>query len=282
MRSVPAALLTHYESGATTMAWGLKVTRKDGTVYGWTSHDADIVVDGTNYMSGPGMDVASLVTSAGFSVDNTELIILENDIAITREEIIAGIWDGAAFELFRFNWASPQDGRDVLKVGNFGNVQPRRGSYTVELRGLRQRLQSTIGAITQPTCRWRLGDSRCGVDLAGSPQFTVTGTLTSVTSQYQIRDSARAEPADWFTGGVITMTSGENDGLSFKVKSHAADGSLVLDLPAVLTLQVGDTYSLVAGCTKRLAEDCVAKFNNAVNFGGEPHLPGIDRITALR
>jgi hypothetical protein len=95
-----------------------------------------------------------------------------------------------------------------------------------------------------------------------------------------VRDSARAEALDYFTAGVITFTSGLNNGLSFKIKSHLANGTMTLDIPAVAALAVGNTYSVVVGCTKRLAEDCRDKFDNVLNFGGEPHLPGIDQVTA--
>ena len=40
------------------------------------------------------------------------------------------------------------------------------------------------------------------------------------------------------------------------------------------TVAAGNTYSLVAGCTKRFTEDCGTKFNNKVNHRGYPHLPG--------
>ena len=73
---------------------------------------------------------------------------------------------------------------------------------------------------------------------------------------------------------------GDNRGLSFKVSAHAADGTLTLALPAVLSFQVGDAYSLVVGCLKRRDEDCVTKFSNAVNFYGEPDLPGSDAVLA--
>ncbi len=46
-------------------------------------------------------------------------------------------------------------------------------------------------------------------------------------------------------------------------------------------IQVGDTFDVIAGCRKRLTEDCKVKFNNVLNFQGEPHLPGIDRLTAM-
>lgn len=276
-RTIGAALLAHMQSGATTLAWGLKVTRVDGTVLGWTSHDRPAVIGAVTYSADLGLDVASLVSSAGFAVDNTEINILADDAVITRADIMAGVWDGAAFELFQYNWADLAQGRDVRKVGNFGNVRPVRGAYVAELRGLRQRLQASIGGITQATCRYRLGDARCTKALGA---FTFAGTLTHVTSQQVVRDSGRAQAAGYFTAGVITFTSGANDGLQFKVKAHAADGTFTLDLPAVAALAVGNTYSVVAGCTKRLAEDCRDKFNNVPNFGGEPHLPGIDQVTA--
>ena len=37
----------------------------------------------------------------------------------------------------------------------------------------------------------------------------------------------------------------------------------------------GDTFSVVAGCDKKFAT-CKAKFANALNFRGFPHLPGND------
>ena len=53
--------------------------------------------------------------------------------------------------------------------------------------------------------------------------------------------------------------------------------TLVLAMPAAV--QVGDTFSIVAGCRKRL-EDCRDKFDNVLNFRGEPHRPGVDALTA--
>jgi uncharacterized phage protein (TIGR02218 family) len=277
---VPINLLTHIRSGGTTLAWGMKITRTDGAVYGWTSHDRDAAVDGVMYMSGPGLDVASLVSTAGFEVDNTEATMLTDEAIITRSDVLAGRWDGAAFELFRYNWASPSDGRDIRKVGNLGNVQPKRGAFVVELRGLRQRLQETIGNITQPTCRNRLGDAKCGVDLTGSPNFSATGTLTSVTSGRVFRDSSRVEPADWFAEGEIRFDSGLNVNLRAKVTGYGADGTITLGLGMLYDLSSGDAYTMTAGCGKRLLDDCKAKFNNVLNFNGEPHLPGADAVTA--
>lgn len=281
MRTIPAPLLAHMQGATTTLAWALKLTRRDAQVFGFTSADRDVTLSAVLYRSAPGLDVSSLVSSAGFAVDNAELTVLTDDALITRADILAGRWDGAAFELARYNWASPGDGVDVRKRGTLGNLQPRRGAYVAELRGLRQALQQTVGAVVQPTCRYRLGSTAMpdGLCLKALGPFTHAGTLTGVTSQRVMTDSARAEAAEYFDEGLITWTGGLNTGLTSKVASFAA-GAFTLSLPLIHQVQVGDTYSAVAGCRKRLAEDCVAKFANGVNFGGEPHLPGQDALMA--
>ena len=40
----------------------------------------------------------------------------------------------------------------------------------------------------------------------------------------------------------------------------------------------GSRVEITQGCDKRFAT-CVARFSNAVNFRGEPHLPGNDLLT---
>lgn len=277
MRSIGASLLAHYQSGSTTLAWGLKITRTDAAVYGFTSHQRNVTISGTEYLAGPGLDVQSLVSSAGMAVDNTELTILADDVIFLVGDLLSGRWNNAAFELFRFNWADTSMGRDIIVAGTLGNVQPRRGAFTVELRGLQQYLQQAVGEVSTKTCRARLGDSRCTKDLAA---FTFTGTLTAVTTQQVFTDSSRGEAADYFAEGLLTWTGGENDGLTAKVKAFSFGGLFTLSVPAIGTVAIGDTYSVVAGCRKRLAEDCRDKFANAINFQGEPHRPTLDELTA--
>jgi uncharacterized phage protein (TIGR02218 family) len=280
VKSPPVNLAAHYLQGTTTLAHLLKITRTDGAVYAFTSADADVTISGASgnvtYLSAPGMDVSSIAISAGFAVDNLELTTLDDGTTFTRADVLTGKWRNAAFTLSRYNWQAPADGVDVLMAGTVGEVTINRTSVVAELRGLQQYLQQPIGSVSSKTCRARLGDALCTEALG---PWTVTGTLTSVTSQQVFTDSTRAEAADYFTEGLITFTSGACAGLSAKVKTHAAGGVLTLALPVILQLVAGDAYSLVAGCRKRLAEDCAAKFNNVINFQGEPHLPGVDALT---
>jgi uncharacterized phage protein (TIGR02218 family) len=276
MKTLPTNLAAHYQLGTTSLAHLLRITRLDGAVYAFTSADTDVTIAGVTYRAASGLDVSSIAITAGLAVDNLELTTLDDGTTFTRADVLTGKWRNAAFVLSRYNWQAPADGLDTLMAGTVGEVTINRTSVVAELRGLQQYLQQPVGSIISKTCRARLGDAMCTKALG---PFTFTGTLTSVQSQQVFTDSARAEAADYFTEGLMTFTSGVNAGLTVKVKAHAAGGVFTLSLPLLLAVAVGNTYSVVAGCRKRMVEDCAGKFNNVINFQGEPHLPGVDALT---
>lgn len=275
-KAIPAGLLSNYQSDSPTVAWAIKITRTDDEVYGWTSADRDATIDAVIYESAPGLSVASFASSAGLAVDNSELTVLADDTIITRADIIAGRWNNAAYLLFKYDWTDVSAGEEVISAGFLGELHPRSGAYVAELRALQQYLQQPVGAASTKTCRARLGDAMCMVDLGG---WTETGTITSVTSKQVFTDSSRTEADDYFGEGILTWTAGLNTGLSQKVKTYASD-TFTLSLPMIFDVQIGDTYSVIAGCRKRLDEDCAAKFSNELNFQGEPHRPTVDELTS--
>ena len=217
MKTLTAGMLAMLASGSTTLAWAIKVTRADGTVYGWTSHDVDAVIDGVTYLSAPGFDVKSFANNAGLAVANNELTVLEDDAAFTKLEVLSGRWDGADYEVFQYDFKTLANGKIRWPDGKLGVVTPNYGSFTVELRDLRDCLQRDTTAIFQEGCRNEFADAKCGLDAA---DFTVTGSVTAVTSQKVVIDSTRTEAADWFGNGRLTFTSGQNDGLTFKVSAY--------------------------------------------------------------
>lgn len=282
MKTIPIALAGHYAQDTTSVAMFLKVTRADGVVVGLTSCDKDITVDGVVYLAG--LDVSSLQSTDTLAVDNLEMRALPQDAYLVTEDIIAGRWNGAKWELFQANWADPTQGVDTLKRGTTGEVKIGAGDYTLEFRSLSQALQQTQGNALSRTCRDRLGGPHCALDLA---PFTFTGALSAVTSARQVADAARGEADDYFGEGTLKMTSGPAAGLTRKVKIFAG-GAFTLALPFTIAPEVGDTYVAVAGCRKRHerslenpdgVSDCVDKFDNLLNFWGEPHGKGLDAAT---
>jgi uncharacterized phage protein (TIGR02218 family) len=67
------------------------------------------------------------------------------------------------------------------------------------------------------------------------------------------------------------------------VKRHTLAGAtatIELWQPMALDILADDTFTVTAGCDKRFAT-CRAKFANAVNFRGFPHMPGPDYVLAV-
>jgi uncharacterized phage protein (TIGR02218 family) len=282
VKTLPSALATHYAGNTTTLAQFVEITRADGAVFRFSSVDLPVTVSSNVYV--PGLDVTAIANQAGLGGNNLE-VTTTYDSTFTRTDFLLGLWNDAKWRLFEANWKVPADGINTL--GNYvtGNTTPGEVAVKIELiaRGAAS-LKQSVGIITSKECRARFADyptpiylSRCRLSSAA---YLVTGTITNVTSQQVVRDSTRLQPADWFAEGVLKFTSGNNIGLSMKVRDYALNGTFTFSLPFPATIIVGDAYQVIAGCRKRRTEDCAGKFANAANFQGEPDLPGQDKITA--
>jgi len=88
----------------------------------------------------------------------------------------------------------------------------------------------------------------------------------------------RAEPvAGAYAYGQLRWLSGANSGLASVVRASAGAELVLQEAPAFVPA-AGDLVELREGCDRSLAT-CSGRFGNAVNFRGEPHLPGTDLLT---
>lgn len=273
MKTLSTPLATHLTGEVTTLATCWKLTRTDTTIMGFTDHDRDLVVSGVTYKADTGFTPTAVAGSATLAVDNLDIEGMLSSGAITEADVMAGKYDFAEVEVFQVNYADLLQGVIKLRLGWLGEVTVKNHQFIAEVRGLSQRLAHTLGEFYSPSCRAQLGDSRCKVSMG--PR-TFTGTITTATSRQEFLDTARTQVAGTFTFGKITFTSGANSGLSMEVKEYTV-GHFILALPMPYTLVVGDGYSVREGCDKTFAT-CISRFSNAVNFRGEPHVPGIDRM----
>jgi uncharacterized phage protein (TIGR02218 family) len=193
---------------------------------------------------------------------------------ITAPDLLAGKYDFAEVEIFIVNYMDISQGRMLLRRGRLGEVTMQKDTFIAELRGLAESLQQTIGELYQPSCRAILGDSECKKVLTS---FTFTGTVTTVSSGLIFTSNALTQAAGYFTGGQITWTSGNNNGLKMEVKEFA-NKQVVLAQAMPYAIQVGNSFQIIAGCDKT-HQTCISKFNNIINFRGEPFVPGTDAIS---
>lgn len=278
MKTINAALLATYHSAGPTIAICVRITRTDGVVFRWAGLDRDVTVGGETFESAPGVELTSLVSTEGFGVDNAEIKVLDTGDEIRRADVLAGIWDSAMFELFEVDWRAIAPVANTLKKGTLGNFKSQRGVFVCEFRDLRQPIQRANETVMQPTCRYVLGNAKCQKNIT-VPPWKVSGAVTSSASGLQMRDSSRAEAGDYFGDGFLTFTSGANAGLRQKIKTYSA-GLFVFWGQFIFPIAAGDGYTATAGCRLRFQEDCITKFNNAINFGGEPNKRNPDTLTA--
>lgn len=273
MKAHSTALKAHTAGGTTTMVACWKATLLDGTVIRATSLDVQIeypVGSGEIYLPALSFNPSDVESGDNMAPDNLEVEGFLASPSITEADIHSGHWDFATIEFFNVNYRDLTQGPDEVRKGTLGEVRGGRSKFTAELRGLLQALTRKIVGLTTKDCSTDLGSTKCKIVLA---DWTITGTVDSVTGNRIISDAGRTEAADWFTGAKLTWLTGANAGRSMEVKRSAV-GEIELHHPMYDEIAEGDTYSLHAGCMKRFTEDCVGKFNNAVNFRGFPYLPG--------
>jgi uncharacterized phage protein (TIGR02218 family) len=275
--------------GSSTRATFYRVQRRDGTDFGFTDCGAAPTLEGIQYVEG--MTISAVRQSLDLNANNGEVTWLPGGI-VTEADLLTGVWDNAAYVHFECDWTNP-DEFDVISVGTTGEVRIKDGRYASETRGLKQVLRNPQGFATQATCRARFADYPaptqfnilCRLDVDA---WRVSGEITAVTSRRSVTDSARTEADDWFGNGIFEATSGDNAGHARRIAGYAA-GAFNFDHPFDFDFAPGDAYSAIAGCRGRhaidmetlavIVSDCRTKFDNVVNFQGEPHVPGVDQLT---
>ena len=281
MRDIDPQLQAKLDSGATTLCRCWLVERADGQSIGFTDHDIDVSFDGYLFQAGTGLDAAAIESSTGLSVDNTQAVGALSAVGLTEEDIRAGLYDRAAVRLWLVDWTDPSL-KVLLFRGFLGEIERGEAAFEVELRGLSEVLNKSVGRSYMPDCDRLLGDQKCRVNLS-APGFSVVAQVASVRDNRTIFAGGIAGFASgWFAFGTLQWLSGANRGLISKVKFDkikAADRVVEVWEEAPHAIELGDQFKLVAGCDKT-AQTCKLKFSNFANFRGFPQMPGEDWVAA--
>lgn len=157
--------------------------------------------------------------------------------------------------------------------GELGEVSVRGEAFEAELRGPAALLDAPVAEQTSPECRARLGDLRCRADMAGRTRLT---RIVAVPGAEMV-EVAAAGPGNDHGSGRLRWLGGANSGLESAVL-RSAGALLTLHEPPCFPPAPGDLVEIAEGCDGQ-ASTCAERFNNILNFRGEPHLPGIDLLT---
>jgi uncharacterized phage protein (TIGR02218 family) len=257
------------------------ITLKDGRRLGFTNFNRALTIAGVTYRPEGGFkSEASKSTHDATSTKQTLYSYFDSDL-ISVADLVGGEYDGAQIQIFSVNWAQLPSSLEAQPYqycprikGGLGEISTDGQSFTAQMVGRLDQYNDSIAALTSRFCRNELGDSKCKKPLN---TLTYWVQVVAITDRRTFTVDALAPAiADYFGEGELLFWQGKNHQAAYQINNYSAQRVVTLYEPVRNPLAVGDWVRLIAGCRKRFEQDCKTKFNNVLNFGGEPHIPGWD------
>lgn len=138
---------------------------------------------------------------------------------------------------------------------------------------------SGVTASVQPSYSSAVTDGTAQLEAKASivQSASVGRVISRVRFELVDIDLTEVEP-NFYAGGGLVFEDGPN-----RVKTHevylSEDNWVELFLPPPHLIAEGQRVVLWKGCLKTLTS-CFEKFNNVINYQGEPHIPGLDTLTS--
>ena len=251
---------------------------KNNNKIGFTSHDRNLLIDGTEYRAREAISPSAIEKKADLSVNNLEIESVISSSGISPEKIAEGFYNNAKVTIFVVdvtNLPATPEGGLVLQKGIVGEISTTQNSYNFEILSEPDSLlDKKASKKISPLCPYEFGDANCGVDLAN---HTYNSSIVSFSGKnIEIADSFSAS----FQYGKIEVTSGLNAGLTrYIIKVNSATNFQLLN-PFPYIFNGGESVNIVAGCQK--TPTACKNYNNYSRFGGFPadgnFMPGNDKI----
>ena len=151
-------------------------------------------------------------------------------------------------------------------------LQTKSRWWTHDTRSLKAALEFDPVPRTSPGCRARF----CGPGCNLSPvRFTAETVVIAIDPAADAIALAGIAPAD-FVFGEVRWLDGAAVGLRHAIIARD-DDLLILDSSLPAGVVEGTRAQVRQGCDRTIAT-CAARFGNALNFRGEPFLPGNDLV----
>ncbi|MFT0531599.1 phage BR0599 family protein [Castellaniella hirudinis] len=167
----------------------------------------------------------------------------------------------------RWHWGD--DGAAVVYVGTISEVDfPTPGEVELTCATVSLMQAAGLRRTWARQCQNMLYDQRCRVNAA---DYRTRAVLTSVGGGLISSAAFASLPDGWFAGGYIEWTAAAGHVDRRGIDWHLGDTLGLLGFSDGLA--AGLSVNAYAGCDRTMAT-CAAKFRNAENFGGFPHLAG--------
>lgn len=154
MKSISAELLAALESG--TVATLIKVTLTNGTVYGYTDHDAPLTVDGQVYVPVAGQSVLKMNLTSDATVSTQDVVAGWTPV-LSEQAVLEGLYDFAQVEFSLCSWLNPADGSVPIFGGRIGRITYIDKGFTAQAFSNMWSLSQFIGIEFTANCRHKFG-----------------------------------------------------------------------------------------------------------------------------
>lgn len=160
MRQVPSGLAAAIEGGAATLCHAWIAERRDGVRLGFTDHDRALTVAGVVCSAASGWTAGAAEWGLGGEPGTVAASGALDSAAINEADIEAGLYDGAAVEVWRVDWRAPANAVR-LERGTIARIVRRGVGFTAEIEGPLAKLDRVVGRTYARTCDAVFGDERC-------------------------------------------------------------------------------------------------------------------------
>jgi uncharacterized phage protein (TIGR02218 family) len=208
-------------------------------------------------------------TSNG-EMPSCQIIAVHSSLSVFDTEVIdAGLFDAAKVEIHivdRFNLV--RKGR--LFTGAIGNITySTENQVNFDVKGIGNFANVLMTQKRSPMCRTDLFSVLCGVD---KDDYDVAATVNVIASAFSFTvTGSLPQPDGWFNQGVAVITDGTGIEIANWVQSSQ---TVTTYLPCNRLLAAGTNLVLYPGCDKTMGPNGCQKYNNQINFQGEPHFLG--------
>lgn len=261
-----------------TVATFWRIQRRDGIALGFATHDRDLWFDGVLHRAAPGMVPSAIRKSAGFDEDSVDVGGALGDDGIAAADIDAGRFDDAVVLIGLVDWETLE--AEVVLRGTMGAIHQEDGNFTATVVSRKAVLERDLVPRTSPTCRAAF----CGPGCNLNPEaHALDARIAAIDADANaVTCTPPLDPA-LFEYGTLRWLEGPQAGLAAGIVAITPGGGLVLDLPLGGVAGgdaggIGAAVVLRQGCDRTLAT-CRTRFANAINFRGEPFLPGNDLLS---
>lgn len=255
-----------------TVATFWRIERADGIALGFVSHDRDLVFADLLHRAAPGMVPSAIRLSSSLEPDSAEITGALTHDAIREDDLARGRYDGARIVVGVVDWQTLE--AEQLYAGTIGAVGRDGAGFSAELDSLKAALGRELVPRTAPTCRAEFCAPGCTLSPA---RFSREAVLAEISGDRAAVRLTMAVAPPLLADGTLRWIDGADAGRVLRIEGVVGDW-LHLEREVDGALAVGARAMVREGCDHTL-DTCSARFANAVNFQGEPFLPGNDLLT---